>query len=253
MRWLALLAVLLAGGCGGGGGDMERMPVASGLLGRTLEQGVYDPGEAGRPLLVLLHGRGSDPEDVWTLGLREDLERLGSRAPAVLLVDGGDHSYYHDRRDGRWGEYVMREAIPAALERLHADPDRIAIGGISMGGFGALDLARLHPDRFCAVGGHSPALWRTGGETPAGAFDDAEDFARHDLFGDPAGGNAAVWIDVGVDDPFHDAARAYAQLLEQHGRQVTFHSWDGGHDRDYWKQHLEEYLGFYADTLTRCQ
>ena len=252
MRRLALLAVLFVGGCGGGG-DMERMPVESVLLGRTLEQGVYDPGQAGRPLLVLLHGRGSDPEDVWTLGLREDLERLGSRAPAVLLVDGGDHSYYHDRRDGRWGEYVMREAIPAALERLHADPDRIAIGGISMGGFGALDLARLHADRFCAVGGHSPALWRTGGETPAGAFDDAEDFARHDLFGDPAGGNAAVWIDVGVDDPFHDAARAYAQLLEQHGRQVTFHSWDGGHDRDYWKQHLSAYLDFYAAALARCQ
>ena len=138
---------------------MERMPVDSDVLGRTLEQGVFDPGVAGRPLLVLLHGRGSNPVDVWTLGLRDGLERLGSRAPAVLLVDGGDHSYYHDRRDGPWGDYVFREAIPAALERLRADPDRIAIGGISMGGFGALDLARLHPARFCAVGGHSPALW----------------------------------------------------------------------------------------------
>ena len=166
MRSFVLLAALLVGG-GGGGGDMERLSIDSKLLDRTLEQGVYDPGEAGRLLLVLLHGRGSDPEDIWTLGLREGLERLGSRAPAVLLVDGSDHSYYHDRRDGPWGEYIFREAIPAALERLRADPDRVAIGGISMGGFGALDLARLHPTRFCAVGGHSPALWRTGGETPA--------------------------------------------------------------------------------------
>jgi S-formylglutathione hydrolase FrmB len=251
MRRLALLAVLLAGGCGGAG-DMERMPVDSKLLDRTLEQGLYDPGEAGRPLLVLLHGRGSDPEDVWTLGLREELDRLGSRAPAVLLVDGGDHSYYHDRSDGPWGEYVFREAIPAALERLRADPDRIAIGGISMGGFGALDLARLHPARFCAVGGHSPALWRTGGETPAGAFDDAEDFSRHDLFGGSKGGRAAVWIDVGRDDPFFEAAKEYAQLLRVAGRRVTLHLWEGGHDRDYWKQHLDEYLGFYADALARC-
>jgi len=108
------------------------------------------------------------------------------------------------------------------------------------------------PRRFCAVGGHSPALWRTGGETPAGAFDDAEDFARHDLFGDPARGRAPVWIDVGTDDPFLDAARGYAQLLQRHGRQVTLHVTAGGHDRVYWKRHLDEYLRFYADALARC-
>jgi S-formylglutathione hydrolase FrmB len=251
IRRLALLTLVWLAGCGGGG-EMERLEVDSHLLGRTLEQGVYDPGEAGRPLLVLLHGRGSDPEDVWTLGLADELERLGDRAPAVLLVDGGDHSYYHDRRDGRWGEYVVTEAIPAALSDLRADPDRIAIGGISMGGFGALDLARLHPTRFCAVGGHSPAVWRTGGETPVGAFDDAEDFARHDLFSEPYGGRAPVWIDVGRDDPFHDAAKAYGELLRRQGRDVTLRISAGGHDREYWKQHLSAYLDFYAAALARC-
>ncbi len=250
MKRLGLLVALLLGGCGDG--EMARLEVDSDLVGRTLEQGLYDPGVAGRPLLVLLHGRGSDPEDVWTLGLHEELDRLGHRAPAVLLVAGGDHSYFHDRRDGRWGSYVVDEAIPAAMRRLKTDPRRIAIGGISMGGFGALDLARLHPARFCAVGGHSPALWRTGGETPAGAFDDAEDFTRHDVFGGPYRGRAKVWIDVGREDPFHDAAKAYAGLLRRHGRDVTLRTWDGGHARDYWKLHLKAYLGFYARALARC-
>ena len=121
-----------------------------------------------------------------------------------------------------------------------------------MGGFGALDLARLHPARFCAVGGHSPALWRTGGETPAGAFDDAEDFSRHDLFDGAMGGRAVVWIDVGRDDPFFAAAKDYARLLQNAGRKVTLHLWDGGHDREYWKRHLDEYLRFYADAFARC-
>jgi S-formylglutathione hydrolase FrmB len=246
----SVLAALLLGGCGAA--ELERLQVESSLLGRGLEQGVYDPGEPGRPLLVLLHGRGSEPDDVWTLGLAGELERLGDRAPAVLLVNGGDHSYFHDRRDGRWGTYVLEEAIPAALRRLRADPARVAIGGISMGGFGAFDLARLHPDRFCAVGGHSPAVWRTGGETPAGAFDDAEDFARHDLFGGPYRGRASAWIDVGRDDPFHDAATAYGRLLREHGRSVALHVWPGGHDRDYWKAHLRQYLAFYANALERC-
>jgi S-formylglutathione hydrolase FrmB len=73
----------------------------------------------------------------------------------VLLVDGGDHSYYHDRDDFDWGTHVLRDAIPAARRRLNTDPGREAIGGFSMGGFGALDLARQR--RFCAVGGHSAA------------------------------------------------------------------------------------------------
>jgi S-formylglutathione hydrolase FrmB len=251
MRPALLLAVALLAGCGGAG-EPERLEVQSRLLGRALEQVVADPGAPRRPLLVLLHGRGWDPDDVWTLGLADELERLGDRAPAVVVVDGGDSSYYHDRRDGPWGSYVVREAIPAAVRALDADGSRIAIGGYSMGGFGALDLARLHPDRFCAVGGHSPALWRTGGETPAGAFDDAEDFARHDLFGSPSRGDAAVWIDVGRDDPFHDAATAYASLLRGQGRDVTLRVWDGGHNREYWKTHLREALGFYADALARC-
>jgi S-formylglutathione hydrolase FrmB len=251
MRWPALLAVALLAGCGGSG-EADRLDVRSGELGRTLEQVVVDPGEAGRPLLVLLHGRGWDPDDVWTLGLEDELERLGDRAPAVVIANGGESSYYHDRRDGDWGAYVIREVIPAALRELDADPQRVAIGGYSMGGFGALDLARLHPDRFCAVGGHSPALWRTGGETPAGAFDDAEDFARHDLFGGPFQGAASVWIDVGRSDPFHDAATAYAERLRSAGRTVSTHVWDGGHDREYWKAHLRESLAFYADALARC-
>src|SRR6185437_613719 len=84
------------------------------------------------------------------------------------------------------------------------------IGGISMGGFGALDLARLAPRRFCAVGGHSAAPWRSGGETPVGAFDDAGDFARYDVVGIARRHprlfeNARVWLDVGTDDPFRSA------------------------------------------------
>jgi S-formylglutathione hydrolase FrmB len=249
-RLVVLLAVSAAAGCGGG--EPERLQMDSRLLGRQLEQVVVDPGEPGRPLLVLLHGRGWDPDDVWTLGLGDELDRLGERAPAVVVVAGGDSSYYHDRRDGSWGAYVVDEVMPAAAQRLRADASRVAIGGFSMGGFGALDLARVHPDRFCAVGGHSPALWRSGGETPAGAFDDAEDFARHHLFGGPFRSDAAVWIDVGRGDPFRDAATAYAALLREHGRDVTARVWDGGHDREYWKAHLREYLAFYADALERC-
>jgi len=132
----------------------------------------------------------------------------------------------------------------------------VAIGGISMGGFGALNLARLAPHQFCAVGGHSAALWASGGETAAGAFDDAEDFARNDVIAaartrDPYRGSA-VWIDVGTEDPFRAADTRLAAELRRDGQQVQFHVWPGGHDGSYWSAHWSSYLRFYAGALARC-
>ena len=230
--------------------------VDSELLGESLEQiAVLPAGGEVRPLLVLLHGRGSEPDQWLSDELFAELRRLGPTAPAVAIVAGGE-SYYHDRSDGPWGSYVLDEAIPAALERTGADSGRVAIGGISMGGFGALDLARIAPRRFCAVGGHSPAVWRSGGETPLGAFDDAEDFARHDLFvaagnGEPFG-RGAVWLDSGQDDPFVEATRGLARELRRAGATVQLRVWPGGHQGDYWRRHTPDYLRFYAQQLSLC-
>src|SRR5579872_3191142 len=104
---------------------------------------VSPPAGHGRFLLVLLHGRSSPPSSWLSQPFFDELRALGARAPAVLLLDGGNHSYWHDRRDGRWGTMVVREAIPAGLARVHAA--KVAIGGISMGGFGALELASQRP------------------------------------------------------------------------------------------------------------
>jgi enterochelin esterase-like enzyme len=240
-----------------GGARVVEYAVDSDLLGRSLDQVAVVPrGEGPRPLLVLLHGHGSEPEQWLSDQLFAELERLGPNAPAVALVSG-EESYYHDRRDGPWGSYVLEEAIPAALERTGADPRRVAIGGISMGGFGALDLARLAPRRFCAVGGHSPALWRTGGETPEGAFDDAEDFARHDLFEAAASGKpfgrGVVWLDTGRSDPFLDATRGLARELRRAGTPVRLRIWPGGHQGEYGRQHTPDYLRFYARRLSACR
>jgi predicted esterase/Flp pilus assembly pilin Flp len=204
-------------------------------------------GGEGRELLVFLHGRGSSPGSNLTQQLFDALRSLGARAPDVLLADGGDHSYWHDRSDGAWGSELVRQAIPAALARTRADRHRIAIGGISMGGFGALDVARLHPQLFCAVGAHSAALWFHGGDTPAGAFDDADDFARHDVLRFAEQRRlypVPVWIDVGRDDPFYDADTSLARELRAHGTRVELHVHAGGHGG--WAGRMGEYLRFYA-------
>lgn len=205
----------------------------------------------GAPLLVLLHGRGGTPVEIVWPELEDALEAMGEEAPAILLVDGGDHSYFHDRDDFAWGTHVLREAIPAARERLGTNPQREAIGGFSMGGFGALDLARQR--RFCAVGAHSPALWEEGGETPVGAFDDGEDFERHDVLelarAEPGRifRGATLWLDVGADDPFRQRTMLLGAVTD-----APVQIWPGDHSTGYWREHVDEYLDFYARALKTC-
>ena len=198
------------------------------------------------PLLVLLHGRtdGDGPKSMLSDELFGALEELGPQAPAVLLVNGGSASYYHDRAGSRWGTYVLRHVIPEGLRRLHADPARVAIGGISMGGFGALHLASKQ--RFCAVGAHSPALWLDGGQTPEGAFDDAEDFRRTTPLSHPPTADR-IWVDVGDEDPFRAAV---VEFGKRSGSRVRV--WPGSHSGSYWRSHMRAYLRWYAGALARC-
>lgn len=239
--------------------SVEPFLLRSSLLGRSLREVIVKPagGSDGRPLLVLLHGRSSSPGAFLNAAWLDGLAALGSKAPVLLLVNGGDHSYYHDRADGRWGSYVIREVIPAALRRTATDRRRIAIGGISMGGFGSFDLALRQRGRFCAVGGHSAALWRTAAETPPGAFDNAADFRRNDVIAMAASrskplGKARVWIDGGDRDPFFSSDRELARVLLEHGQKVSYHTWPGSHSGAYWNKHAAAYLRFYANALAAC-
>lgn len=241
---------------------MTHVTIESEAVGTALGVNVVTPARPGpmgdRSLLVFLHGRsGSEETFADDEAFFAALAGLGSQAPVVAFPDGGEHSYWHDRAEGDWGRYVMNEAIPTVIRRFGVNPDRVAIGGISMGGFGAFDLALKHPDRFCAVGGHSAALWFEGDETAPGAFDDAADFARNDVIStvrtDPgAFGSTPIWNDYGDDDPFRVYNESFVEALGAGSAELTAHSWPGGHETSYWDSHWPAYLRFYADALSAC-
>jgi S-formylglutathione hydrolase FrmB len=222
-------------------------------MGRQMYEVLVTPagGGTGRPLLVFLHGYGASPSDIDDPAFLAAMRKLGDRSPVVVLPEG-DVGFWHDRTGQPWGSYVLREVIPAALARSGADPHRVAIGGISMGGFGALDIGRLSPRRFCAVGGHSPAVFfRYSVDQLDGAFDGSRDFARHDLLRAARSSSpyrAPVWIDIGNHDYLRPGVEALAQELKADGADVKFHVWPGMHNGRYWDAHFGQYLRFYVDS-----
>jgi S-formylglutathione hydrolase FrmB len=236
-----------------------RLTLDSAAVGRKLAVSVVVPpgGADGRPLLVFLHERGGSDRSWLRAPVLRALAALGTDAPVVAFPAGSEGSYWHDRAEGDWGRYVTEEVIPRVTRRFRTDGHRVAVGGISMGGFGAYSLALAHRGRFCAAGGHSPALWEEAGVSAAGAFDDADDFARHDVIaaaGRPAAfGSTVLWLDGGTDDPFRRAADAFAARLRAAGTPLARHVSPGGHDSRYWLAHWPEYLRFYARALASCR
>ena len=242
------------------GATIRTKQIDSELLDREMAVKVVVPKGApanDRGLVVFLHGRDEDETSYLVDPMFQALDELKTRAPVIAFPDGGDSSYWHDRDSGDWGGYVLDELIPELVERFDIDPAKIAIGGISMGGFGAYDLARLQPDTFCAVAGHSPAIWESSGETADGAFDDGADFDDNDII-EVAGEDPnpyqemKVWLDAGDDDPFLEGDDAFVEALRETGSfPVVKHS-DGGHDNDYWNGNWPAYLGWYAYVLRKC-
>jgi S-formylglutathione hydrolase FrmB len=206
------------------------------LTHQDLHEILVVPARHANWMLVLLHGYHASPSQFLTQPFFDTLKALRRRAPEVLLLDGGADSYWHDRDDGRWASMVLHEGIPAGLKRARAK--RIAIGGISMGGYGAL-LLGSRDRKFCAVGAQSPALWLSPGETAPGAFDDAEDYERNDVF--KLRPPRPLWIDLGASDPFHDATLAYA-----HRAGIHAHVRPGGHDAKLWNSFTPRFLRFFA-------
>ncbi len=243
------------------GARLVHLELDSRDAGRRLGVNVIVPehtGQRGRRwLLVFLHGRSGNESSSNDDAFASLPALRGGRAPLIAFPDGGEHGYWHDRAEADWGTYVMDEVIPTVTRRFGIDPHRIAIGGISMGGFGALDIALENPGRFCAVGGHSPALWFEGSETAPGAFDDAADFERNDVVGtvraDPnAFGEIPVWIDYGESDDFRPYDEGFVAAVEAGEADFTHHSWPGGHEGSYWAAHWPQYLRFYTNALAHC-
>ena len=135
-----------------------------------------------RPLLVFLHGRGGDEA---RRQRRVPARRCGARlARAGRGVPGRRRPQATGTTaPAATGAATSCDEVIPQVGRAASAPirRRVAIGGISMGGFGAFDIARC--TRGALLRGRRPlaGALADGGETAPGAFDDAADFARHDV------------------------------------------------------------------------
>ena len=241
----------------------------SAALGRTMPYTVYLPtgydADAGTrfPTLYLLHGGGGSRREWIDYGAVTAADALitAREIPRMVIVfPQGDEEYWVDHivsriDDGaKWGTYLAKEVVPEidAKFRTLAEPRGRAIGGSSMGGHGAMQLALNFPGIWSAIGAHSPSL-RPVGDAPTYLGTGAE-FAARDPYA-LIGAKPALarsyrwWIDAGDADPWIAATRQIHEELSALGIAHEWHEWPGDHSAAYWSAHIPDYLRWYGSVL----
>ena len=217
------------------------------------------------PVLYLLHGMW-DTCDAWLDKAR--LARHLAGRPIAVFTPDGFNSWYTNHHDGpRWFDHVADE-LPAFVERtfhVRTDCGGRCVGGLSMGGYGALRLTLARPDRYASAHSHSGGVMHGSRPGPgAGSSLDAGLFRR--IFGDdpagtdhdllaladrlPATSRPALRLDCGTGDFLHADNVAFHDALAARGVAHEWHEHPGGHDWDYWDARLPAALDFHLAALT---
>jgi putative tributyrin esterase len=200
---------------------------------------------------MLLHGL-SDDDTMWTR--RTSLERYVEGLPVVVAMPDGGRGFYVDAAEGFAYHTALSEELPALLATYLPLREAWAVGGLSMGGYGALRFALGRPDRFRSAHAHSGALGF--GANPR--YRDSEEFDRllrgageNDLhlLAERASPRPRIRIDCGIDDFLLDDNRAFDARLRALGYDHEYAEFPGAHDWAYWDEHVRDQLAFHRKSL----
>ncbi|MBP2281844.1 putative peptidase [Flavobacterium sp. CG_23.5] len=98
-----------------------------------------------KPLIIFLHGSGEKGTDIEKVKVHGPFKYLKSHAlDAYILAPQCPENEY-------WNEEVLYRLILKIQKENNIDPSRIYLTGLSMGGWGAWNLAFAHPETFAAL------------------------------------------------------------------------------------------------------
>lgn len=230
---------------------LHQIHFSSAAIGMQASMWVVVPQRAGPlPVVHQLHGH-SDDHSIWLR--RTTIETHAERIGAIVAMHFGERSFYHDDKPGHrlWEQHILQSvALVDATFRTRANRRGRAIGGLSMGGYGALKLALQHPHLFGNAVSHSGCLDAVGLMAMRKPGDVLGDDMRR-VFGARVPANADLYklatkarplprlhIDCGSEDFLLAGNRKLHAFLTRRGIAHTYGEFPGGHSWDYWQARL---------------
>lgn len=264
--------------------EVRAAEVQSPALGRALTYNVYLPtGYAESPnvrypVMYLLHGNDGARNDWAVKGkMQKTVDTLvanGDIPPAIYVMPDANTNWYVDLKEKMETAFLqdLMPHVEKTYRTINARNGRV-IGGLSMGGYGALRYVLKYPEKFQAAALLSPAIYNP--EPPA------DSSARSvKVFAEPNTGgqySTTVWksynypvlwdsflarkisvpmyINSGDDDEFmieSDAAQLYAQL-RRNKQPAELRIVNGKHEWPVWESTIGDALKYVFRTVRRPQ
>ena len=221
-----------------------------------------------RKVLYLLHGL-SDDASAWQR--YSSIETVASAYGLVVVMPSAGRSFYLDQPNGQAYFTYLVEELPRYLSNVFGLVPRredTLIAGLSMGGYGTLKAALLHPELYSAAACFSGVLSLEIMNADPGD-PRRDEFAL--LFGDLAklpGGehDPAAWlqrasrnpaalprlfVSCGRQDDLYPLNRAFPDACRALGIPVEYHEEDGKHDWLFWDSAIKRFLAAVLGPLPR--
>jgi S-formylglutathione hydrolase FrmB len=263
---LVLMAVTLLYNAASYPAKVDTLNIFSAAMNKTLKTAVVLPDAYGSsqktfPVVYLLHG-GQGTFSDWLTKMPDKLllHKLADQYGVIIVTpEGSINGYYFDSnldKSNRFETFVTQEVLQKVDASYRTIKDRKGriIAGLSMGGFGAMRLAALHPDLYCAAGSMSgvmnlnTATWHVPAEFAklrdknfvrllGPPTDPAKPYVEFSIVGmtDRLKANDVKLIfDCGADDIMIEPNRELHRLLTENGTPHDYIERPGKHEWPYW-------------------
>ena len=213
--------------------------------------------------LILLHGIFGSSVD-WVNGTR--IQRYAEDNDLAVIMPSGDNAFYtnHKESQNNYEDFVGKELIEAMRKMFPLSNKRedTFIGGLSMGGYGAVHIGLKYSETFSNIVSLSGAMLlddvkeRTN-DSPF--FIGRRDYAEY-CFGDLENIETSennpkyqielllknkkdipmIYMACGVDDSLLEANNTFAKFLDDHKVKYQYVTGPGAHEWDFWDTYIKK-------------
>lgn len=243
-------------------------------LNRTVPFNIILPAENERPeqklfsTLYLLHGYLGNYSD-WLNRTR--LISFAEEKNFCVVMPSGDNKFYCDSAltGDNYGQFIGEELVSFTRKMFPLSQKRedTFIGGLSMGGFGAIANGLRHPETFSRIIALSAAMMTYSARHHEEQYPeiDANKMRQFltmfgiekldDFFGSENDCEAlaeksartgaerpSFYMACGKQDSLLTPNEEFRDLLRALGYDVTWESWDGAHEWSFWDQAIEKFI-----------
>lgn len=212
--------------------------------------------------LYLLHGIFGNCND-WINGTA--LQRWAEEKNLCVVMPSGENSFYVDQpgMGNNFGMFIGEELVEITRKMFPLSHKRgdTFIGGLSMGGFGAVRNGLKYSETFGRIASLSGALhileedrkrrplvsWESGcfgGDMNKARASDMNPRVLIKEFeeGKKNSAKPEIFMVCGTEDPLLKANRTFREAFEKAGFAVTYGEAPGKHDWDFWNEHIREVI-----------